>query len=133
MLYVHILGIQDKLISTGGYCCIVTDEGSNFFDDLKKKETKHESDLGMLNQLYDGNGDKTTLAQSRERIVPKNSTCLSVSLQPEPFISGLQNLGSSLWKYNGFGERFLISAVKPYRYILNYITVETESNCTYTL
>ena len=42
------------------------DEGSGFFDDLKKKESKHESDLSLLNQLYDGKGDKTTLAQNKE-------------------------------------------------------------------
>ena len=111
----YTLGIEDKIISTSGYCCVVTDEGSGFFDDLKKKETKHESDLGMLNQLYDGEGDKTTLAQNRERIVPDNSTCITISLQPEAYISGLQNLGQSLWTSNGFGERFLVTAVKPHR------------------
>ena len=69
----------------------------------------------MLNQLYDGKGDKTTLAQNRERIVPRNSTSISVSLQPEAFVNGLINLGSSLWLDSGFGERFLIAAAKPFR------------------
>lgn len=94
----------------------MTDEGSGFFDDLKKKELKHESDLGLLNQLFDGEGDKTTLAQNRERVVPKNASCISVSLQPEAYISGLANLGSSLWHFNGFGERFIVNTIKPYRY-----------------
>ena len=94
---------------------MVTDEGSGFFDDLKKKEVKHESDLAMLNQLFDGQGDKTTLAQNRERVVPKNSTCISVSLQPEAYLTGLSCLGSALWNYNGFGERFIVNAIKPYR------------------
>ena len=56
----------------------MTDEGTGFFDDLKKKESKHKSDLSLLNQLYDGEGDKTTLAQNRERFVPQNSTSISV-------------------------------------------------------
>ena len=73
------IGIEDKIISTRGYCCIITDEGTGFFNDLKKEESKHESDLSLLNQLYDREGDKTTLAQSRERIDPKTS--ISVSLQ----------------------------------------------------
>ena len=36
------------------------DEGTGFFDDLKNKESKHKSDLSLLNQLYDGEGDKTS-------------------------------------------------------------------------
>ena len=45
------VGIEDKIISTKGYCCVVTDENTGFFDDLKKKESKQESDLALLNQL----------------------------------------------------------------------------------
>ena len=75
-------------------------------------------DLSLLNQLYDGEGDKTTLAQNRERVPPpQNSTSISVSLQQEAFITGLINLGKTLWLDNGFGERFLVMAVKPYKYI----------------
>ena len=70
------IGIEDKIISTRGYCCVTTDEGTGSFDDLKKKESKHESDLSLLNQLCDGKGDKTTLAQNRERIVSQNSTLI---------------------------------------------------------
>ena len=47
---------------------MITDEGTGFSDDLKKKESKHESDLALLNQLYDGEGDKMTLAQHREKL-----------------------------------------------------------------
>lgn len=103
------------MISTDGYCCIVTDEGSGFFDDIKRKESKHESDLGLLNQLYDGEGDKTTLAQNKERVVPKNSTCMTIGIQPEAFINGLNNLGQSNWNFLGFGERFIVTAARPYR------------------
>lgn len=108
-------GIEDKLISTDGYGCVVTDEGTAFFGDLKKKETKHESDLSLLNQLFDGKGDKMTLAKNNERAVPNNSTSITVSLQPEAFITALANLGKSLWMDSGFGERFLITAVEPFR------------------
>ena len=49
---------------------MVTDKGSRFFDDLKKKESKHESDLSLLNQLYDGKGDKTHLHKIRRDLSP---------------------------------------------------------------
>ena len=38
---------------------MVTDEGTSFLDEISKKEAKHESDLSLLNQLFDGKGDKT--------------------------------------------------------------------------
>ena len=94
---------------------MATDEGSAFFDDIKKKESKHESDLGMLNQLYDGKGDKTTLAQNRERCVPPNATSISVSVQQETFLSSLAGLGKTLWMDNGFGERFIVTAIRPFK------------------
>ena len=109
------LGIEDKIISTKVYCCVVTDEGKGFFDDLKKKESKHESGLALLNQIYNGERDKTTLAQNHEKVVPRNATSITVSVQQEAFIHGLYNLGKILWSDNRFGERFLVMAVKPYR------------------
>ena len=95
---------------------MVTDEGSGFFNDLEKKESKHESDLSLLNQLYDGKGDKTTLAQNRERSVPSNATSITVSIQQEAYINGLNNLSRTLWLDNGLGERFIVNAIKPHRY-----------------
>lgn len=74
--------------------------------------------MSLLNQLYDGKGDKTTLAQNRERIVPGNSTSLSISIQPESFIIALQQMRKSVWSDSGFGERFIISTIRPYRYTL---------------
>lgn len=111
----YFKGIEDKLIATGGYCIVITDEGMGFLDDIKKKERQHESDLSMLNQFFDGRGDKTTLAQNRERSVPRNSTSISVSLQPESFFSSVTSLGKTLWQDNGFGERFIMSAIRPYK------------------
>ena len=108
----------DKLVATEGYNCIVTDEGTSFFDDLKKKETKHESDLSLLNQLFDGQGDSTTLASLKERNVPPNSTSVTISLQAEAFMSALVNMGKSLWLDSGFGERFLLAVSQPYKYDL---------------
>ena len=99
-------------------CCY--QQGTGFFDDLKKKESKHESDLALLNQLYDGEGHKTTLAQNHERVVPRNATSITVSVQQEAFIHGLYNLGKTLWSDNGFGERFIVTAFKPYRYFTKY-------------
>ena len=95
---------------------MVTHKGSGFFDNLKKKESKHESDLSLLNQLYDSKGDKTTLAQNCKRSVPANATSITVTIQQETYINGLNNLGKTQWLDNGFGERFLVNAIKPHRY-----------------
>ena len=62
-------GMEDKIISTKGLCMLVTNEGAGFFDDIQKKQKNHESDLTMLNQLFNGKGDWMTLAQNKERIV----------------------------------------------------------------
>ena len=91
------------------------DEGTGFFDDLKKKESKHESNFALLNQLYGGKRDKMTLAQNCERVVPRNVTSITVSVQQEEFIDGLYNLGKTLWSDNIFGKRFIVTTVKPYR------------------
>ena len=104
------MGIEDKIITTKGYCLVLMDEGCGFFEDLKWKDVKHEGDLSMLNQLFNRKGNKMTLAQNKECAVPKISTGMTISVQPETFTSGLSNLGSMLWKDTGFGECFWISA-----------------------
>ena len=38
-----------------------------------------------MNQLFDGRGDKTSLAQLRQRCVPINSTSMCLGVQPQPF------------------------------------------------
>lgn len=110
-----MLGIEDKIIKTDGYCLLITDEGAGFFKDLKNKDSKNESDIVLINQLYDGEGDKVTLAQNKQRIIPPNSTSLAISLQQEGYVQGIFNLGSSLWMDSGFSERFMVTAVQPYR------------------
>lgn len=94
---------------------MITDEGTSFLEDLKRKESNNESYVTLLNQLYDGRGDKTTLAQGRQRIIPDNSTCLSISVQPESFINCVASLGKTVWMDTGFSERFIITAIRPYR------------------
>ena len=81
----------------------------------KKKQKNHESDLSMLNQLFNGKGDRMTLAQNKEHIVLTNSTSISVGVQEESFCKALAKLGKTLWLDNGFGEHFLITAVKPFK------------------
>ena len=76
---------------------LVTDEGVGFFDDIQKKQKNHESDLSMLNQLFDGKGDRMTLAQNKEHIVPPNSTSISIGIQEESFCEALSDLGKTLW------------------------------------
>ena len=100
---------------------MITDEGASFLGDLKRYETKHESYISLLNQLFDGKGDKMTLAKNVERPVPRNSTSLSVGVQQKSFCEAIFSLTETLWLDNGFGERFIFSAAKPYRY--NFIQI----------
>ena len=63
ILFISYGGIEDKLIATDGYGIVVTDEASAFFQDIKGQDNKNESNIGLMNQLFDGRGDKTSLAQ----------------------------------------------------------------------
>ena len=110
-------GIEDKLISTDGYCIMITDEGASFLSDLKRYETKHESYISLLNQLFDGKCDKMTLAKNVERPVPRNATSLSIGVQQKSYCDALYGLTETLWLDNGFGERFIFTAAKPYGYV----------------
>ena len=75
--------MEDKIIDSKGYCMLVTDKGVGFFKDIQKKQKNHKSDLFMLNQLFDGKGDRMTLAQNKERIVPPNAMSISIGIQEE--------------------------------------------------
>ena len=107
--------MEDKIISMKGLCMFVTDEGVGFFNDIQKKQKNHESDLSMLNQLFNSKGDWMTLVQNKEHIVPPNSTSISIGIQEESFCEALADLGKTLWLDNGFGKRFLLTAVKPFK------------------
>ena len=106
--------MEDKIIASKGYCMLVTDQGVGFFKDIQKKQKNHKSNLSMLNQLFDGKGDRMTLAQNKERIVP-NAMSFSIGIQEESFCEALAELGKMLWLDNGFGERFLVTAIKPFK------------------
>ena len=72
ILFIFYGGIEDKLVATDGYGIVVTDEASAFFQDIKGQDNKNESNFGLMNQLFDGRGDKTSLAQLQQRYVPIN-------------------------------------------------------------
>ena len=95
---------------------MITDERAIFLGDLKCYETKHESYISLLNQLLDGKGDKMTLAKNVERPVPRNSISLSIGVLQKSFCDAIHGLTETLWLDNGFGECFIFSALKPYRY-----------------
>ena len=107
--------MEDKIIASIGYCMLVTDEGAGFLEDIQKKQKNYESDLSMLNQLFDYKGDRMTLVQNKERIVPPNAMSISIGIQEESFCKALAELGKTLWLDNGFGERFLVTAIKPFK------------------
>ena len=109
------VGIEDKLVSTSGYGIVVTDEASSFFQDIKGQDNQNESNIGLMNQLFDGRGDKTSLAQLRQRYVPINSTSMCLGVQPQPFFKALTSIGKTVWMDSGFAECFLFTTVRPFR------------------
>ena len=70
-----------------------------------------------MNQLFDGRGDKTSLAELRQRYVPINSTSMCLGVQPQPFFKALTSIGKTVWMDSGFAERFLFTTVRPFRLI----------------
>ena len=85
MYVIFETGIEDKLVATDGYGIVVTDEVSSFFQEIKGQDVKHECNIGLLNQLFDGQGDKSNFAGMRQHFVPPNSTSMSLGVQPQPF------------------------------------------------
>ena len=77
------------MVATEGYGIVVTDEASGFFQEIKGQDIKHESNICLLNQLFDGEGDKSNFAGMRQRFVPPNSTSMSLGVQPQPFFRAL--------------------------------------------
>ena len=55
-----------------GYGIVVTDEASSFFQEIKGQDVKHDSNIGLLNQLFDGERDKSTFTGMRQLFVPPN-------------------------------------------------------------
>ena len=79
-----------------GYGIVVTDEASAFFQEIKGQDTKNESNIGLINQLFDGRSDKSNFANMRERFVPDNSTCMSLGVHPQPFFRVLSVIGKTV-------------------------------------
>ena len=115
-------------MATEGYGIEVMDEVSSFFQEIKGQDTKNESNIGLLNQLYDGCGDKSIFTGGRERVVPENATCMTLGVQLQPFFQALQAIGKTVWLDSGFGEQFLFTTVRPFRYICGeyLLCVSTE-------
>ena len=108
-------GIEEKLVAIDGYGIVIMDEASSFFQEIKGQDVKHDSNIGLLNQLFDGEGDKSTFAGMRQRFVPPNSTSMTLGVQPQPFFCAIVAIGKTVWQDSGFAEQFLFTTVKPYR------------------
>ena len=100
-----------------GYGIVVTYEASSFFQEIKGQDVKHDSNIGLLNHLFDGEGDKSTFAGMRQRFVPPNSTSMTLGVQLQPFFCAIVAIGKTVWQDSGFTERFLFTTVRPYRYV----------------
>ena len=79
-------------------------------------QVKHESNIGLLNQLFDGSREKSSFANLHEWVVPQNSTSMSLGLQPQPFFCALTSIGKTVWMDSRFAKHSLFTTVKPFRY-----------------
>ena len=75
-----------------------------------------------MNQLFDGHGDKMSLAQLRQRYVPINSTSMCLGVQPQPFFKASMAIGKTVWMDSEFAEQFLFTTVRPFRYFILLLT-----------
>ena len=107
---------------------MIAHERASFLGDLKRYETKHESYISLLNQLFDGKGDKMTLTKNVERPVPWNSTSISIGVQQKSYCDAIHGLTETLWLDNGFSERFIFTAARPYRLIFVFFS---KTTCKY--
>ena len=71
-------------------------------------DIKHDSNIGLLNQPFDGVGDKSTFAGMRQRFVPPNSTSMTLGIQPQPFFHTIVAIGKTVWQDSGFDEMVLV-------------------------
>ena len=94
------------------------EEALSFFQDIKGQDNQNESNIGLMNQLFDGHGDKTSLAQLRQRYIPINSTSMCLGVQPQPLFKDLMAIGNTVWMNSGFAEYFLFTTVRPFRYLI---------------
>ena len=53
-IVIFLSGIKDKLISTNGYCIMITDEGVSFLSDLKRYETNMSHTFPFLLSFLTG-------------------------------------------------------------------------------
>ena len=91
------------------------DEGTGFLDDMTKQEVKHESDISLMNQLFDDKSGKMSLVKGNEQHAPAYSTCISISVQLQGFCNALVKMQRTLWLEKGFGEQFIFTSAKPYK------------------
>ena len=85
-----------------------------------------------MNQLFDGQGDKTSLAQLRQCYVPINLTSMCLGVQPQPFFKALTSIGkqygwtvglqrdscSLLFAHSGTNNKVNICKIIPRKYWL---------------
>ena len=83
-------------MATDCYGIVVINEASSFFQEIKGQDMKHDSNIGLLNQLFDVEGDKSTFAGMRQRFVPPNSTSMTLRVQPQPFFRALVAIGKTV-------------------------------------
>ena len=107
-----MVGIEDKLVATDKCAIVVMDEASSFFQEIKEQD---ESNIGLLNQLFDRRGDKLSFANIQEHFIPTNSMSMSLGVQLQPFFPALSAVGTIVWMDSGFAEHFLFTIVKPFK------------------
>ena len=102
-------GLHRHHIDNKSYALVSSDEGHRLMSNISNKESRNESERSLLNKLWNGKGDKTSLRDA-ERGFSNTSFSMAISIQPQPLINELVNLGC---ESDGFYDRCLILVDKP--------------------
>ena len=91
------------------YAIVSSDEGHRLITSICNKEGRNEGERALINKLWNGQGDKTTLKDS-DRGFQSTSFSMAIFIQPQPLINEMLSMGP---QSDGFYDRFIFIVEKP--------------------
>ena len=102
-------GLHRHHADNKNYAIVSSDEGHRIFAGIASKEGRSEAERALINKLWNGKGDKTSLKDG-ERGFTMSSFSMAIFIQPQPVINELTTLGI---ESDGFYDRFTFMVDKP--------------------